>query len=200
VPMPDGWKKAPIGGEQAPNMSDEQVYGTNLETTLELLRESHASFVGPGGPYDSELNGPLQVGIDKAQSVIGYRLYIDKVEMPLSVNFGNNIQIKFSFSNAGIAPFYYAWPTSVFLLDEDGEILSVYPLSLDLRKIFPNEVYTVSFALPVNSLKNERYTIGFAIIDPFTGQPGVKLANENMRKDLIQVVGSFEVKRLFNFK
>jgi len=38
VPMPDGWKKAPVGGEQAPTLSNEELYATNLETTLHLLK------------------------------------------------------------------------------------------------------------------------------------------------------------------
>jgi hypothetical protein len=200
VPMRDGWENAPVGGEQAPNMSDEQVYGTNLETTLQLLKESHTTFIGPGGPYDVETNGPLQSGVDQVLSTMGYRLYIDNVEMPRSVKFGNEIQIKFSFSNDGIAPFYYEWPTKVYLFDESGKIISTYPLQMDLRKILPGRVYEVPFTLAVKNLANGKYMIGLAIIDPLTGQPGVKLANENTRKDLIQTVGSFEVKWLFNFQ
>ncbi len=198
VPMPDGWKSAPIGGEQASNMSDEQTYDTNLETTLQLLKESHTTFIGPGSPYKVEANGPLQAGIDQVLSTMGYRLYIDHVEMPLSVKFGREIQIKFSFSNDGIAPFYYEWPTRVYLYDESGKTISAYPMQMDLRKILPDQVYEMTFLLPVSSLGNGKYTIGFAIIDPLTSQPGVKLANENARADLIQEIGTFEVKRLFN--
>jgi hypothetical protein len=193
-------KMPPVGGEQATNMPDEQVYGTNLETTLELLKESHTTFVGPGGPYDVVPGSPLQPGIDQVLSTIEYRLYIDKVEMPLVVKFGKGTQIKFVFSNNGIAPFYYDWTTKVYVFDESGKILDTYPLSVDLRKIFPNQVYEVPFTLPVSNLGNGKYMIGLAIIDPLTGQPGVKLANENFREDLIQVAGSFEVKWLFNFQ
>lgn len=200
VPMPDGWEKAPIGGEQAPNMSDEQVYGTNLETTLRLLKESHTTFVGPGGPDEVESNGPLQSGVDQVLSTMGYRLYIDNVEMPRSVKFGNEIQIKFIFSNDGIAPFYYEWPTKVYLFDDSGKTISTYPLQMDLRKILPGRVYEMPFTLPVKNLAKGKYMIGLAIIDPLTEQPGVKLANENTRKDFIQTVGSFEVKWLFNFQ
>jgi hypothetical protein len=141
----------------------------------------------------------LQDGIDQVLSTIGYRLYIDKVEMPLSVKFGKDIEVKFGFSNEGIAPFYYEWPTEVYLFDESGKTISIYPMPMDLRKILPNQVYVVTFTLPVSNLENGKYMIGFAIIDPFTGLPSVKLANENTRKDLIQAVGSFEVKWLFNF-
>ncbi len=199
VPMPDGWKRAPIGGEQASDISNEQMYSADLATTLRLLRESHTTFIGPGGPYKVEAEGPLQDGIDQVLSTIGYRLYVDSVEMPLSVRFGKEIRIKFSFSNDGIAPFYYRWPTVVYLFDENGKTVTTHPLDMDLRKILPGHIYTIPFVLPVNSLENGRYTIGFAILDPMTGLPGVKLANESARNDLIMEMGTFEVNRLFNF-
>jgi hypothetical protein len=48
--------------------------------------------------------------------------------------------------------------------------------------------------MPVGNLKDGIYSIDIAIIDPLTGQPGLKFANENTRQDLIQYVGSFEEK------
>ena len=54
--------------------------------------------------------------------------------------------------------------------------------------------------MPVGNLKNGKYSIGIAIIDPLTSQPAVKFSNENARQDLIQYIGSFEVKRLFNLR
>lgn len=198
VSMPNGWERAPVGGEQAPTMSNEQIYNTNLGTTLQLLRESHTTFIGPGSPYKAETNGHLQGGIDQVLSTIGYRLYIYDVEMPLFVKFGEDMQIKFRFSNDGIAPFYYEWPTRVYLFDESEKTINTYLLPLDLRKILPDQVYEVPFSLPVGNLNNGKYTIGLAIIDPFTGLPSVKLANENVRDDLIQEVGVFEVKKFLN--
>ncbi|MCX6060104.1 MAG: DUF4832 domain-containing protein [Chloroflexi bacterium] len=195
VPMPDGWEKAPIGGEQAPTMSFEEVYGTNLETTLMLLIDSHATFIGPGGPYKVETTSPLQDGIDQVLSTIGYRLYIENVEMPFVVMSMEDIHIRFVFSNGGIAPFYYEWPTSVYIFNENGETIGTYPLSMDIRKVLPGKLYEFPFTMSVGTLENGKYFVGFAIIDPLTGRPGVKLANENIRDDLIQEIGSFEVKR-----
>jgi hypothetical protein len=197
VPMANGWEFAPVGGEQAPDISNEQMYGVELETTLQLLRRSHTTFIGPGGPYEIKIGGALQSGIDQVLTTIGYRLYIHHVEMPLSVRFGDEAQIKFSFSNDGIAPFYYDWPAMVYLFGESGEIVGSYPLEMDLRKILPNQIYATELLLPIGDLENGKYTVGFAIIDPLTGLPGVKLANESSRDDLIVEVGTFEIDRIF---
>lgn len=198
VPIPAGWENAPIGGEQAPTLTDEEIYSTNLETTLTLLRESHTTFIGPGGPYAIETTNPLQAGIDQVMSTIGYRLYVARTELPLVVKFGKDIQIKLALSNDGIAPFYYDWRTNTYLFDEAGKTIGLYPLTMDLRKILPGNMNEISFTLPVSTLENGKYSIGLAIIDPLTGKPGVRLANESTRQDLIQVIGTFEVNWLFN--
>jgi hypothetical protein len=200
VPMPDGWEKAPVGGEQAPTLSNEELYATNLETTLRLLKESHTTFIGPGGPYKIQTTSSLQAGLDQVMSTIGYRLYIAKAEMPLVVKFGRDIKVKLSFSNAGIAPFYYNWQTVMYLFDESGKTIETFPLTMDLREILPDRMTEVSFTLPVSALENGKYSLGFAIIDPLTGKPGVKLANESARQDLIQMVGTFEINWLFQEK
>lgn len=196
-PMPDGWQKAPIGGEQTPSLSNEQIYGADLEQTLQLLKKSHTTFIGPGSPYQVENGGPAQDGINQVIATIGYRIYLDRVQMSRRVLYGKSMRIIFTFSNDGIAPMYYNWPTQLYLLDRKGNILTTYQLHMDVRKMLPGKTYEVSFKMPVADLKNDTYSIGIAIIDPITRQPGVKFANENSRQDLIQYIGSFEVKRLF---
>jgi hypothetical protein len=200
VPMPNGWQLAPVGGEQAPPMSNEEIYAANIDATLRLLKASHTTFIGPGGPYQIPLNSPLQAGVDQVLAAIGYRIYIVKAEMPLSIRFGREAQIKLSFANAGIAPFYYNWPARLYLFDESGNTIKTYPLDMDLRKILPGQTYDVSIAIPVDTLADGKYSIGFAAIDPLTGKPGIKLANESPRQDLIQEAGTFEVNWLFNFQ
>ncbi|MBK7453840.1 MAG: DUF4832 domain-containing protein [Anaerolineales bacterium] len=195
VPMPEAWKTAPIGGEQVTNISNEDLYDRYLPTTITLLTESHATFIGPGGPYEVLQGSPLQSGIDQVLSTIGYRLSVVQVEMPFVVHNSKEIQIKFSLRNDGIAPFYYDWPVQVYLFNGKGELLSFYPMQMDIRKILPNQVYNIDFILPMGNFGSGKYTIGLAILDPITNLPGIELANENLREDLIQEVGTFEIKR-----
>lgn len=197
VPMSDAWKKAPIGGEQPPSLSNDQVYGADLEQTLQLLQESHATFIGPGSPYDVDPGGPLQSGLDRVLTTIGYRIYLDQVRMPRLVRYGRNIKITFTFSNDGIAPMYYNWPTRLLLFDENGDMIQTYTLDVDLRQILPGQLRDVDTVVPVGFLTNGSYSIGVAILDPLTDLPAVEFANENLREDLIQDVGSFDVNWLF---
>lgn len=196
-PMQDGWQIAPIGGEQASSTDDEEMYKKDLDQTIDLLQASHTTFVGPGGPYDIPQVGQLQSGIDRVLENIGYRLYVNELQFLHRIVFGNRLRIKLVISNDGIAPIYYAWPVYVYLLAEDGEILSRYNLDLDLRSVLPGKLVQASIGVPINQLDNGHYSIGIAVIDPLTGLPAIRFAMQNLRRDLIQELGSFQVKRLF---
>ncbi len=195
VPMPDGWKVAPIGGEQSTSLQIEDVYGRNLDLTLQLLTNSHTTFIGPGGPLESKEAEVFQDQINRVLSTIGYRLYVDKMQMPTSVRICNYLKGSIAFGNKGIAPIYYNWPTKLYLFDENQTMLSSYPLEVDLRKILPGDRHKVSFSLPLNQFRDGRYTLGIAIVDPNTNQPAVKFAMRNSRHDLIFALGSFEIKK-----
>ena len=199
IPMPNGWQQAPIGGEQAPALTNELIYGTELEQTLNLLRASHTTFIGPGGPYNVTHNGSLQSGLDQALSIIGYRIYIDHVQMPSVIRLGNKLDIQFVFSNDGIAPFYSNWPSRIFIFDQNGNVIETYPIDLELPEILPGVFHYAEANIPINNLENGSYGIGLAILDPLTNQPSVKFANRNPRNDLIQDIGSFEVRHFLGF-
>lgn len=196
-PMPNDWQVVPIGGEQTSSIPDEELYLSKLDQTLELLRASHTTFIGPGGPYDIPNGSPLQAGIDLAQATIGYHLYVKQVKMPRQVNWGNQISVRLIFSNAGIAPMYYAWPVQLFLLGEDGSVLTQYPLDLDVRRILPGEEVRINHKLALDQYSNGNYSIGVAVLDPLTNQPAVSFAMTNSRNDRIQPLGLFEIKRFF---
>lgn len=194
VPMPDGWQKAPVGGEQSPVSDNNVVYGTELTQTLDLFKKSHTTFVGPGGPYNVERGGPLQAGLDAALTTMGYRIYLKHAELPDAVWFGNQLQIKLVFTNVGIAPLYYNWPAQLFLFDAFGKAVKTVPVDLDLPSILPDELRTFQTGISVKDLPKGNYHIGLAILDPLTGKPAIRLANQNTRDDLIQDIGSFEIK------
>ncbi len=194
VPMPEAWQISPMGGEQTGSLSDENVYGTNLDQMIQLVEASHTTFVGPNGPYKQVVGGPLQGGIDRVLASIGYRLYIQQVSMPFFNVVGTpSLQATITFANDGVAPFYGNWPAKIFLYDASGRVLKTIDPAMDVRKVMPGKPYPVSLKLSLAGLEKGVYTIGFAIIDPHTQKPGVRLAMQNNRQDLVQTVASFKI-------
>lgn len=195
ISMPEAWKVAPIGGEQATAMSIEEIYGQNFDQTIQLLKNSHTSFIGPGGPINPEEAEDFQDQIDQVLSIIGYRLYIDQLQIPVSVRFCNNLEGRITFGNNGIAPIYYDWPTMIYLFGENQIQIFSHPIEVDLQKILPGDLNEVGFSIPLDHLSGGIYTLGLAIVDPIDSQPAVKFAMMNDRPDLIFELGSFELER-----
>lgn len=197
VPMPEAWRAAPIGGEQASNLHTNDLYGPQLEQTLRLVNQSHMTFIGPNSPQTIRHGNALQTGVDQVLSQMGYRIYIQQARMPRQIFFQRQIHLTLLFANDGAAPMYYNWPARIILFDEDGVARKTYQAKMDLRQILPGSQYRISFNLPLGRLERGRYTLAFAILDPNTGQPAVRLAMTNPRNDLVQEIGTFEVRSLF---
>jgi hypothetical protein len=195
--VPETWKTAPIGGEQTGSINNTEIYHHQLEKTVQLLQESHVTFIGPRGPYELASGGPLQNGIDRVLSSIGYRLRVEKITLPKRSYLGKTIHAELTFTNDGVAPIYYPWPLAFYLLDSQG-IVQIQILKDDnLSTLLPGEFLNIPISLPIDALDDGMFTIALAIIDPLSGQPAVKFAMENMRDDNIQPLASFELNRLF---
>lgn len=193
--MPEGWKYAPVGGEQAGSVSNADMYGTYLPQTLEMLRESHASYIGPRSPADLPPGDPLQPGLDRVLETLGYRIWISRADLPRKVFRDPAATGWLELSNAGIAPISYNWPLQIFLLDSQGQILSRMETNTRLATLLPGEVLRARFALPLEGLPDGPYTIAAAITDPHSGDPAVQFALAATREDRIQIVGSFVLER-----
>jgi hypothetical protein len=197
VPMPKAWRTAPIGGEQTNSLPLEDLYGSLLDSTLRLVEQSHMTFIGPNSPNAIEPGEELQDGINQVLKRLGYRIYIQQVQMPRRLFRERQIHLTLRFINYGAAPMYYNWPVQLVLFDDDGAVLKTYRPKMDLRQILPGAPYRISFTMPLGRMEEGIYTLGFAILDPHTGQPAVQLAMPNPRGDLIQEIGQFEVSSLF---
>ena len=121
-------------------------------------------------------------------SHIGYRIYIQELKMPSRVFLRNTPPVRITFANDGDAPMYYRWQAPLHLIDQNGEIRSSIPAPMDVRKILPGKLHTVDFSVPIKGIPDGEYGIGFAILDPSTRAPAVRLAMVNPRTDLIQVL------------
>ena len=194
-PMPNGWIYGPIGGEQTHMLQNSSVYGSNLETTIDLVRRSHTTFIGPGGPYDEAYGGALQSGIDAVLENLGFRLFIARAEMPFAIAepVPGAVRVDLLLGNAGVAPMYFNWPVKMFLFDEAGTVIKEQAVRTDLRRILPDQFIPINSSIPVENLNPGVYSIGIAIIDPITDQPAIQFANPNRRTDRIFEIGSFHV-------
>ena len=195
VSMPEAWKIAPIGGEQSPALTDTQLYRLFLGRTIDLLKQSHTTFIGPGGPYSVPIDSSLQSGLNSVLSTIGYRLYIKETILTPASLFASHLRLQITFGNNGIAPFYYDWPMEIYIIDEQGAIIHQQAINIDVRTILPDEFVQTKIMIDTNQIPVGKYTLGVGITDPLTGQPAVHFAMHTNREDAIFELCEVEIKK-----
>lgn len=169
--MPDFWKTAPVGGEFTSSTSMEEMLETNLSQTVELIRESHVTFLGPNIAVSK-----YPEGYQTVLKNMGYRLWIS--EAVLSHRFGGT-KLELTWENDGVAPFYKNWPVWVLVTDEDGNMVEEKEVKMELSSILPGETIQTEIYLDTKNLSElagKQYHVSVGIVDPMTEKANVRLA------------------------
>lgn len=181
--MPDYWKTAPSGGEISNYPGTMYLQDSAIETSLQMLRDSHTSWLGPCSPGTQPSGTSLQNNFDRMLTTMGYRFVIQSVSHPNEATVGSDLTVSMMLANKGVAPFYYNWPVELSLADSAGNIVVKTTTSDDIRTWLPGaKQITSSVNIPAN-IAAGTYTLCAAIIDPDTGLPGIDLAIEGRRSD-----------------
>lgn len=195
--MADFWKHAPSGGEFAESESgvDKYLSGSYIESTLNLLKNSHTSWIGPNSPINHAVNGEATANAKKILRTIGYRFRVSKASFPGQANPGGTLTLDMTWQNDGIAPFYYRWPLEISVIDSAGKAVTSVVAKDDIRTWLPGETATVCEIPLPNDIPEGSYTLTAAILNPETGLPGIRLAQESERDDMRYEIESFNVRK-----
>ncbi|HPF87009.1 MAG TPA: DUF4832 domain-containing protein [Candidatus Limiplasma sp.] len=180
VPMPDAWQTAPIGGELSTSVAREALLDEYFTQTLSLFQQSHTSWIGPGSFSDIPRGGALQAALDTINRTVGYRLRITRCD---AAETEDGLRVTLSWTNDGIAPFYFDWQPTLAVTAADGG-QTLYPLPLSLLDVLPDTTVTAAVTLTGLDLAVQSYTLSAAILNPATGTPGVALAMQAQETDL----------------
>lgn len=172
APMPAFWQSAPVGGEFTSSIPMKTMLRSQLSQTVELVQQSHMSFLGPKvaeETYRGEYNAVLKN--------LGYRLRV--TQLTLTPGPGGTT-VALTIRNDGNAPFYWDWSTNLYLEDAAGNPLRTLPLGLSLPELLPGQEQTVSVTLEGVRLslsgKNGGQRLTLGIVDPMTVRDAVRFA------------------------
>lgn len=194
-PMPLFWLHGPSGGEFGYAGQNGYYYtDDNIETTLQMARRSHLSWVGPSSGIES-LTQEEQHNLKHFLNTIGYRFVVRTVAYPDTWTAGTKVPVSLEIENKGVAPFYYPWPVELSLIDENGKVAAQMITKQDIRKWIPgvNKIQE-QVAIPAD-LPSGKYSVGLAILDPAKKQPGLDLANEGRRSDGRYTLGDIIIRK-----
>lgn len=150
---------------------------------LQRLKEGNASYL-----YGADLTGLSEDRLLALNSVLGYTLWIRRVQMPEEIHANYRLRLNLTWQNDGSAAMAQDWPVEVALY-RDGERVFGDTCLLDVRTLLPGDTETyVTVDVPHDIAPGE-YDVTVAIIDPQTGENAVVLAMDCERVDDRAVVG-----------
>lgn len=170
--MPDFWKNAPVGGEFTSGRPMKELLKTDLSSTLELVRKSHMSFIGPKTAEDT-----YRAGYDAVLKELGYRLRVTELK---TLPAAGGTAVTLTLANDGAAPFYWDWDVNLYVESASGDTLQTVPLGISLPSLMPGEQTTVTVTLEGVSFSKGLFRSGpqltLGIVDPMTGRDAVRFA------------------------
>ena len=186
------WMTQPIGGEFASTESDSFYLHDNLSVTLELLRNSHQSFIGPK-IIVNETNVDYSSASRAILKTIGYRYLIPTAQVDASSD--DHIVITVDVSNEGIAPIYDTYSVRLSLWDDEGSIVWTGDLSdIQLEKLLPDEIQSDSVSVSREELDDDiYYTLTAAIINE-RSEAVVPMAIDGEIMPREYIIGQFKIR------
>jgi hypothetical protein len=173
--MDGNWKDAPTGGEMVPGAALKWL-GEGWPDTQRAVREAHLSWIGPYCPaLVAPPNETYRQRGEELIRMLGYEYRLTKLTVPSSITAGEPATVALDGLNQGVAPFYYAWPVELALLDSQGKVAAKTNVAADIRKWQPGPFH-LRAAIPTNVTPGN-YRLALGIVDPWTGKPSVAFAN-----------------------
>ncbi len=186
-PVEKFWNKAPVGGELTSSIPMEDMLGIWYSDTMETVKASHATFIGPHTPDEVQMKSEAGQNI---REKLGYRFYISHLRTEYSFA-ERELLVHMTWNNIGLAPFFWEWPVTMYVYDKDGKLSYWETLDMDLRKLTPDESIETVAHIPFTDEFRQGYSIGIGITSPNMDKE-IKLAMDGEEIDGVLILYTFE--------
>lgn len=172
--LQDVWRKAPVSLEVCGTPGAWKEWGFDLKPILEQALRWHASTVNL---KSTKIPDEWKAEFSEFQKKLGYRFVLRRLEYPGKVRAGTMAQVKMWWLNAGIAPVYREYELALRI----GE--SKIRVPVDIRKWLPGDAVFEGGLYIEDTLRAGSHRLSVALLDPRTGQPAIRLAQEGRQPD-----------------
>lgn len=185
----DVWQRSPVSLETCYTVPGWKERGYDVDYILAQGLRWHVSTVNiKSSPIPSEWKAKFE----EFQKKIGYRFILRRLEYSKSVKAGTMMPVHMWWLNDGIAPVYSEYDLVVELRSAQKSTRIKVPVNV--RKWLPGDaVYDGSVYIP-ETLAEGSYEVRIAMLDPRTGVPAIRFANEGRQEDGWYGMGTLTVK------
>lgn len=187
----DNWLSNPISGE-SPNTNQKRTWSNDVADVMTVLRDYHFSFLGPAGGH--EMNGN-QANLNPMKRLLGYNYHVAQVDWPTDVWLGHQFHVVIALTNSGAAPTYHRFPVEVALCDfSTGNPVWRGGAAMNLRELTPNLNFSRTEHFAITNIAPGTYSLRIGILDPRTGEPGVRIQSAGEDANRRIVIGNVTVR------
>lgn len=164
------WQHHPVSGE-SPTTAQKRTWSNDFTDVMTVLRDYHFSFLGPAGGHEWAGN---DANLRPMKRLLGYQFHLARAEWPDHAWLGFPLAVSLVISNSGAAPCYHPFPLELALCGSDGAPRWRGAFTWDLRGVRPGPATTRTENLIPTNLPAGVYSLRLGILDPRTGEPGVR--------------------------
>lgn len=173
--MPDFWKKAPSGGEFASTEPVEWYFSQQqLDTTINLMKESHTTFLGPNVPLYDTCSEPVRKAVEAFLQEMGYCLGVRACTVTRYLSDGR-ITAELVWENSGTAPLYQDWPIYLELRNEQRETVWSGTYESSFSSWIPGRYSFFCTLDGAERLERGTYRLYVGVVDPWQKTTAVAL-------------------------
>ena len=183
------WQRSPVSLETCYTVPGwkERAYDVDY-----ILAQGLRWHVSTANIKSAPIPAEWKAKFDDFQRKMGYRFILRRLEYSKVVGPGTMMPIHMWWLNAGVAPIYAEYDLALELRSGKTSVISKIPV--DVRKWLPGDaVYDGTMYIPEN-LTDGDYEVRIAMLEPRTGKPAIRFANEGRQEDGWYAMGSLTVK------
>ncbi len=182
----EAWRNAPVVFESCGTIRTWWEDGFDLDKIISESLRWHGSLVHLGTVDMAAEPAMPDQWYDKTVEwgkKLGYRYVLRRLAHPSGVKAGGRLGLSMDWENVGVAPRYYAYPLAVRLRNTASGEAWEMRTDVDIRSWLPGQV-SISPVLSVPAgVPSGEYALELALLDPYYGTPGIKLAVDGAAGD-----------------
>jgi hypothetical protein len=182
------WQRSPVSLETCYTVAGWKERGYDVDYILEQGLRWHVSTANiKSAPIPVEWRAKF----DDFQRKMGYRFILRRMEYSKVVQPGTMMPVHMWWLNAGVAPVYAEYDLTMELRSPKSS--TVFRIPVDVRDWLPGDaVYDGAVYVP-EDLQEGAYDVRIAMLDPRTGKPAIRFANEGRQDDGWYAMGALTV-------